>query len=98
MFTLLWVKNFACARITHSYLLKEEQQPMYYAWQTAYTIKHVLFKCIELATTRETFYNASCMKELFKKKKKKTKMDAMMSFLKPVGPNGKTWRLKQWKI
>ena len=68
-------------RITHFYLRKEEQQSMCHACQTAYTIKHVLIECIDLASTRETFYNANCMKELFLKK---TKVDTIMSFLKAV--------------
>ena len=57
-------------RITHSYLLKEEQ-PICHACQIAYTIKHILIKCIDLAPTSERFYNASCTKELFKKKLKR---------------------------
>ena len=52
----------------HSYLLKEEEQPMCHPCQPAYMIKHVLIECIDLAPTRERFYSANCMKELFKKK------------------------------
>ncbi len=40
---------------------------MCHACQNAKTIKYVLIECIDLAPTRETFYNAICMKELFKK-------------------------------
>ena len=72
-------------------MLKEEEQPMYHACKTAYTIKHVLTECIDQAPMREIFYNTSCMKELFKKKKKK-KVDAIMSFQKSVGLYGKILR------
>ena len=52
-------------RITHSYSLQEEEQLMCHACQTAYIIKHVLIECIDLAPTREKYYNVSFMKELF---------------------------------
>ena len=48
-------------------MLKEEEQPMCHAYQTEYTIKYILVECIDLAPTREIFYNAISMKELFKK-------------------------------
>ena len=50
-----------------------------------HTIKRILIECIDLAPIIERFYNVSCMKELLKK----TKVDAMMSFLKAVGLYGK---------
>ena len=34
-------------RITHTYLLKEKQQPMCYACQTKYTVKHILIECTD---------------------------------------------------
>ena len=52
-------------RITHSYLLKEKQQPMCYACQTKYTRKHILIKCTDLTHIRKTFYSANNMKEVF---------------------------------
>ena len=39
-------------RITHFYLLKEEQ-PMCHASQTAHTIIHIFIECIDLAPSRE---------------------------------------------
>ena len=35
-------------RITHSYLLEGKQQPMCYACQTKYTVKHILIECTDL--------------------------------------------------
>ena len=35
--------------ITHSYLLEGKQQPMCYACQTKYTVKHILIECTDLA-------------------------------------------------
>ena len=56
-------------RITHSYMLKEEQYPMCHVCQTAYTIKHVLIEYIDLAPTREKYYKKGWMKELLNKLK-----------------------------
>ena len=67
---------------------------MCYACQTVYTIKHVLIECIDLTPTRERFYNASSMKELFKK----TEVDAIISFLKAVNLYGKIYRPNQYNI
>ena len=53
------------SRIVHSYLLEEKQQPMCYACQTKYTVKHILIKCTNLNHIRKTFYSANNMKELF---------------------------------
>ena len=54
---------------------------MCHAYQTVYTVKHVLTKCTDLAPTREIFYNPSNMKEPFKK----AKVDAIIPFPKAVG-------------
>ena len=56
----LWIGH---TRITHSYLLKGKQQPMWYACQTKYTVKHILIKCTNLAHIKKT-YSANNMKEL----------------------------------
>ena len=64
----LWIGH---TRITHSYLLKgkqqqqQQQQPMCYACQTKYTVKHILIKCTDLAHIRKTFYSANNIKDLF---------------------------------
>ena len=41
---------------------------MHHTRQTAYTIKHVLIKYIDLAPIRERFYDARLTKELLKNK------------------------------
>ena len=67
-------------RITHSCLL-EEEKPMCYPCQTAYTIKHVFIECIGLASTREHFTTQVVWKNNFLK----NKVDAIKSFLKAMG-------------
>ena len=43
---------------------------MCYAWQTKYTVKHILIECTDLAHIRKTFYSANNMKELFQNTEK----------------------------
>ena len=54
-------------KITHAYFLAGKQQPMCYACQTKYTMKHILIECTDLAHIRKTFYSANNVKELFQK-------------------------------
>ena len=54
-------------RITHSYLLEGKQQPICYACQTKYIVKHILIECTDLVHIRKTFYSANNMKELLQK-------------------------------
>ena len=51
--------------ITHAHLLKKEEAPKCIPCQEAYTIKHILIHCIDLAPIRKHFYNANNLKELF---------------------------------
>ena len=64
----------------HSYLLEGKQQPMFYACQTKYTMKHILIECTDLDHIRKTFYSANNMKEIFQN----TEINNMISFLKTV--------------
>ena len=67
-------------RITHSYLLEGKQQPMCYACQTKYTVKHILIECTDLAHIRKTFDSANNMKELFQN----AEINNVISFLKTM--------------
>ena len=73
----VWIDHTS---ITHSYLLEGKQQPMCYACQTKYTMKHILIEYTDLAHIRKTFYNANNMKELFQN----TEINNVISFLKTV--------------
>ena len=53
---------------------------MCYAWQTKYTMKHILIECTNLAHIRKTFFSANNMKEQFEN----TKINNVISFLKTV--------------
>ena len=68
--------------------MKYKQQPMCYACQTKYTVKHILIECTDLAHIRKTFYCANNMKELFQN----TEINNVISFLKTVKLYTKIWR------
>ena len=52
---------------------------MCYAYQTKYTVKHILIECTNLVHIRKTFYSANNIKELFQN----TEIN-VISFLKTV--------------
>ena len=85
---IFFFMNSLHPRITHSYLLEGKQQPMCYACQTKYTMKHILIECTDLAHIRKTFYSANNMKELFQN----TEINNVVSFLKTVKLYTKTKR------
>ena len=68
-------------RLTHSFLLKQEQQPQCSTCQTPCTVKHFLLECRIFAPIRKRFFNANNMKDLFEK----VDMDNILSFLREVG-------------
>ena len=52
-------------RFTHSYLLNGEEPPECTACVEQVTVKHILLDCIDFAPTRQRYYSAANMKELF---------------------------------
>ena len=68
---------------THSYLLKEEEQPMYIPCDTPFTIKHVLLYCVDFETARNRYYRVSTLKDLFES----VEISNIFLYLKPrAGP------------
>ena len=67
-------------RITYSYLHEGKQQPMSYACQIKYTMKHILIEWTDLAHIRKIFKSANSTKEQFQN----TEMNNVISFLKIV--------------
>ena len=72
----------------NTYLLEAKQQPMCYACQTKYTVKHILIECTDLAHIRETFYSANNMKERFQN----IEIKNVMLFLKAMNIYGKIYK------
>ena len=69
------------SRLTHSFILKQEQQPQCLTCQTPCTIKHVLLECKVFNDTRKHYFHANSMKDLFEN----VHMDNVLSFLKETG-------------
>ena len=52
-------------RLTHSYLLNNEERPECIPCNSNYSIKHVLIDCVDVAAVRQTFYNVNNLYDLF---------------------------------
>jgi hypothetical protein len=54
------------SRLTHSYLLNNEERPECIPYNSNYSLKHVLLDCVDVSDIRLTFYNVSSIFDLFK--------------------------------
>ena len=52
--------------ITHSYLLKKEDQPFCHACESPFTVKHFLIECPDLTHIRNKFYTTTDVQTLFR--------------------------------
>ena len=69
------------SRLTHSFIVKQEQQPQCSTCQTPCTIKHILLECKVFNDTRKHYFHANTMKDLFEN----VHTDNVLSFLKETG-------------
>ena len=51
--------------LTHSYLLKGENQPECIPCDTVLTVEHILIHCVDFAPTRDKYFKVKTLKELF---------------------------------
>ena len=68
-------------RLTHSFILKQEQQPQCSTGQTPCTIKHVFLESKVFNDTRKHYFHANTIKDLFEN----IHMDNVLLFLKETG-------------
>jgi len=52
-------------RLTHSYLLSGNDQPVCSACQSPLTVKHFLIECVNFAAIRSRYFSASSIKDVF---------------------------------
>ena len=67
-------------RITHSYILKNEQAPFCIPCNEPFTVKHFLITCAEFNHIRTKYFNIKTIKELFDMPTQK-----ILDFLKEIG-------------
>ena len=65
-------------RLTHAYLLTNEQPPFCISCNEPFTVKHFLITCTEFNYVRNKYYTAKTIKELFSD----TSSDKIINFLK----------------
>jgi hypothetical protein len=63
-------------RLTHSYLLNNEEPQEGFPCNSDYSLKHVLIECVDVSDVRQTFYNVNNLTDLF------TNVDTIISFRK----------------
>ena len=68
------------SHVTHSYLLKKEEQPECVFCAEPFTVKHFLIDCIDLALVRQKHFNVDSMFQLFNS----VHYENIISFLKEV--------------
>ena len=52
-------------RLTHSYLVKREDQPLCISCNEPFTVKHFLIDCIKFSHVRRQFFQTNDMRFLF---------------------------------
>ena len=68
------------ARLTHSYLLKREDQPFRISCNEPFTVKHFLIDCIEFSHIRRQFFQTNDLRYLFEN----VPTDNILRFLKHI--------------
>ena len=67
-------------RLTHSYLLKREEQPYCIGCDTPFTVRHFLLDCADFDRERRSLFQVNNLKDLFKD----VSVENILSFLKTV--------------
>ena len=62
---VLTICRIGSGRITHSYLLNNEERPEGIPIDPSYSLKHVIIDCVYVADFRHTFYNVNNLYDLF---------------------------------
>ncbi|GFO39499.1 ribonuclease hi [Plakobranchus ocellatus] len=71
--------------LTQSYLLKNEQQPFCYAWDSLYTVRHILIDCPDFQDTRRKYFSLTDLYRLFRE----VNPSRIVGYLKDLGVYGK---------
>ena len=66
--------------VTHSYLLQGEEQPKCVGCDAAFTVRHFLLQCGDIAQVRNNCFHVDNMKELFQD----IHFDSFMTFLRQI--------------
>jgi hypothetical protein len=67
-------------RLTHSYLLNNEERPECIPCNSKFSLRHVLIDCVDVADVRQTFHNVNSLYNLFTN----VAGDTILKFLKEI--------------
>ena len=73
-------KRLGHTRVTHSYLLLDEEQPQCVGCDAPFTVHHFLLECGDFAQVRNNCFHVDNMKELFQD----IHIDSIMTFLRQI--------------
>ena len=81
--TYLWQNRWSLghARLTHSYLFRNEDPPECIYCACRLTVKHILIECPDFELSRQKYFNCNTLPELFEK----TPEANIMTYLKEIG-------------
>jgi len=68
------------SRLTHSYLLHNEERPECILCNSNCSLKHILIGCVDIADIRQTFYDVNTISYLFAN----VAGDTTLTFLKEI--------------
>jgi hypothetical protein len=74
----LWIGH---RHYTHTYLLRDEDQPECVACQCPLTVQHILISCVDFNHIRSKYFNVSALSDLFNSVESKLVLD----FIKEIG-------------
>ena len=67
-------------RLTHSYLLQREEQPVCIGCNEPLTVKHIVVDCVDFLQTRNMFFRVNNLKQVFQD----VPVDNIILFLKMI--------------
>ena len=73
--------------LTHSYILRKEEAPVYVACNTALTIKHILIECADLLEVMKKYFEQKSLYSLFRN----VSPEIIFDFLREIGLFYQIW-------
>ena len=77
---LIGIQLVSSDRLTHIYLLNNDERPGCSPCNSSYSLKHVLLDCVDVADIRQTLYNVNNLYDLFRN----VAGDTILKFLKEI--------------
>ena len=67
--------------MTHSFILRKEEAPVWGAWDVVLTVKHILIECADLLEIRKKYFEEKSLYSLFRN----VIPEVIFDFLREIG-------------